>query len=158
MYGSFLLQNLICEKIPGLCVTWRRRRGNLQSFALQLHVLGKNVITLITFSVCVTPVAVHCANDFHQITCFRDLACRLWGVRKKVNLPFHAFFPSFSLSPLASPWACILGCALVLWSHWQPALGWNWSFPQASSTGTVNGVHFPLQHEERDYGASLCAY
>lgn len=38
--------------------------------------LEKNVITLITFSMCVTPVAVHCANDFNQITCFRDLACQ----------------------------------------------------------------------------------
>lgn len=102
-YGRFLLQNLTCGKIPGLCVTWRRGRRNLQSFALQLHVLGKNVITLITFSMCVTPVAVHCANDFNQITCCRNSACRLWGVRKNVNLPLRGFFFPLFLSPPPPP-------------------------------------------------------
>lgn len=102
MYGSFLLQNLICEKIPGLCVTWRRRRGNLQSFALQLHVLGKNVITLITFSVCVTPVANHMLQGFSLST--------LRG-KKESKFTLSCFFPFFFSFPPCQPlglhtWLC----------------------------------------------------
>lgn len=131
-------------------MTWRRGRRNLQSFALQLHVLGKNVITLITFSMCVTPVAVHCANDFNQITCCRDSACRLWGVRKNVNLPLHGFFFLFSSPHPPALLAPGLACLAVRWcsSDTDSQLwGWNWNFPQVSSTGTVDDVHFPLQHD-----------
>lgn len=60
-----------------LCATRRRGKRNLQSFALQLRVLGKSVITLITFVVFVTPVALRCANDSNQIMCSRDSACQL---------------------------------------------------------------------------------
>lgn len=136
-------------------------RRNLQSFALQLHVLGKNVITLITFSMCVTPVAVHCANDFNQITCCRDSACRLWGVRKNVNLPLRGFFFLFS-SPhpprLASPWPCMLGCALVLKWHWQPALRVELKFPPGHLNRNSGWCSFSSTAWRRDCEASLLAY
>lgn len=101
---------------------------------------------------CVTTVAVHCTNDFNQITCFRDLACQLWGVRKNINLPLYAFFSFFSSFPLASPWPCMPGCALVLESHWQPALRMELKFPPGQLNRNRGCCSFSLQHEAGTLG------
>lgn len=124
-----------------LCATRRRGKRNLQSFALQLRALGKSVITLITFVVFVTPVALRCANDSNQTMCSRGSACQLWGARKNLHLCASFFFKLFYIF---RPPRYVLGCAVLLWcssptdSHMW---GWNWSW-----TGTLDDAHFPLQH------------